>query len=173
MKLAALIMVIIGVSARLLPHPANVAPITALALFSGVYLSKKFFFIPLIAMLISDYFIGFYGITMLYVYGSFFIIWLIGLVLKNENTPGNTVRASLSSSILFYLITNFGVWVHPHSFYQQNFAGLMESYYMGLPFFRNTILGDLFYTVTFIRGYEIAKYLGKRYLPQKIYPVTF
>ena len=69
----ALLFILIGVSLRLLPHPPNFAPIAALALFGGVYLSRKIAFIlPMAAMMISDIFIGYYEFgLMIFVYGSF------------------------------------------------------------------------------------------------------
>lgn len=173
LKIASLIMIIVGVSARLLPHPPNMAPITALALFSGVYLPKKYFFIPLAAMFISDMFIGFYGITMLYVYGSFALVGLLGWWLRNQKGAFNIFVASIASSVLFYLITNFAVWLYPHSFYSKDLSGLLESYYLAIPFFRNTLLGDLGYTTLFFGSYELAKALGRKYLPERIYKVTF
>lgn len=143
-----------GVILRLIPHLPNFAPIAAIALFGSVYLPfgkngmhKKYaIVIPIIAMLIGDYFIGFYNPWVLIsVYGSFLIIGLIGLWLKNHKTMLNIVGASLSGSIIFFLVTNFSMWAIPHSFYPHNLQGLLTCYTMGLPFFRNTILGDLFY----------------------------
>lgn len=173
-KLAALALIGFGVAARLLPHPANFAPITAMALFGGAYLPKKYaFIIPLAAMVISDYFIGFYGTTMFYVYGSFVLSGLIGLWLRSHKNAGTILGGSLMASILFFLITNYGVWANPHSWYPHNFVGLMQSYTMGLPFFRNTLLGDMGYTAVFFGAYEAAKNLGKMYLPARIYQLAF
>jgi len=173
LKLVAIIMIFLGVVARLFPHAPNAAPITALALFGAVYLPKKFAFIPLIALFISDLFIGFYGITMIYVYSSFLLVGLIGLWLKEEKSIVNTIGAALVSSVLFYLITNFGVWANPQSFYSKDIYGLIESYYFGIPFFRNTLLGDLGYTALFFGGYEIAQILAKKYLPEKVFKLAF
>lgn len=134
---------------KFLPHLPNFAPIGAIALFSAVYLKldKKYaLIVPIVAMLISDIFIGFYNPwIMLSVYGSFVLIGLVGFWLKKHKTLPNIIGASFFSSIIFFLVTNFAVWATPQSFYTRNLQGLLECFTMGLPFFRNTILGDLFY----------------------------
>lgn len=150
--------IVAAVILRLLPHLPNFAPIAAIALFGGVYLNKKYALIlPLVAMLVSDIFIGFYSpCIMISVYGSFLIIGLIGLWLKNNKTLSNVIGASLSGSILFFLLTNFAMWVIPHSLYPHSLQGLLNCYTMGLPFFRGTILGDLFYTGAMFGLMEVA-----------------
>src|SRR4030042_4327533 len=130
-----------------MPQLPNFAPIAAMALFGGVYLGKKYaLIIPVAAMFLADIFIGFYSPwIMLSVYGSFLLIGLIGLWLKNHKNVPNILGASLFGSIIFFLVTNFACWAVPHSLYPHNLQGLLQSYIMGLPFFRNTIMGDLFY----------------------------
>lgn len=136
-----------GVILRLIPHPANFAPIAALALFGGVYLNKKYALgIPILAMLISDFIIGFYSPWVMFsVYGCFFVMGLLGLWLRNHKKVVFIFGASLAGSVLFFLVTNFAVWAIPHSLYPHTLQGLFYSYIMGLPFFKNTLLGDLFY----------------------------
>lgn len=154
--------IILGTLSRLVPHPANFAPIAALALFGGANLRRRdAILVPMAALLISDYFIsGFYGPTMFYVYGSFVLIGLIGVWVRSHKNLGTIVSSSLVSSLLFFLITNFGVWTG--NWYPHTLAGLTETYVAAIPFFRNTILGDLFYTGLFFGGYELAKYLHTR-----------
>lgn len=154
-----------GAILRILPHPPNFAPITALALFGGTYLGKKYaLLVPLAAMLISDFFLGFHQ-TMPYVYGSFLVIGLIGLWLRNHKKIGTIFGATIISSILFYLVTNYGVWAIPGSIYPPTLSGLGQSFLMGLPFLRNTILGDLFYVGIMFGAYEGIKWLvAKRVL---------
>lgn len=158
----ALLIVSIGVLSRFLPHIPNFAPITAIALFSGVYLEKRYALIlPLAAMIISDYFLGFHSTTF-FVYFSFLISAGIGILIKNKKTPVNILKGSLVASIQFFIITNFGVWAATNM-YEKSFAGLMYCYYMGIPFFRGTIMGDLFYTGVFFGGYELSKVIVKKY----------
>ena len=140
---------------RLLPHPANFAPIAALALFGGVYLDKKYaFIIPLVAMFIADIFLGFHN-TMVFVYGSFLLTGLIGLWVKSHKSFATIAGAALTSSLLFFIITNFGVWFMGNM-YPKTVSGLFACYSAAIPFFRNTVLGDLFYTGIFFGSYELA-----------------
>lgn len=150
----ATILIIFAVVLRLLPHPANVAPIAAMALFGGAYLDKKYAIIlPLLAMIISDFFLGFNQSTS-YVYTSFILIGCIGIWLKSHKTLTNVLLGTLLSSVLFFLITNFGFWL-AFDLYPKTFAGQLQAYVMALPFFRNTLLGDFFYTGLFFGSYEL------------------
>lgn len=150
-------LILLAVFSRLLPHPPNVAPITAIALFSSVYLDKKFLFIvPVTAMLISDYFLGFHS-EMIWVYASFVAIGLIGLWLKNHQGILNTLGATIAGSVLFFVVTNFGVWLSPFYMYSRDLSGLIHCYIAALPFFRNTLVGDIFYVTAMFGLFEIAK----------------
>ena len=149
---AILAIILLAIFARLIPHAPNFAPIGGLALFSGANFKKKSaLLIPLAAMFISDIFLGFHK-TIPYVYVSFVIIALIGGLIKT-NKWQSLLKASLVSSVLFFLITNFGVWAS-FDMYPKTIDGLMQSYVMGLPFFRNTVLSDLFYSFSFFYGYR-------------------
>ncbi len=151
---AAFLLVIVAAFSRLLPHPANFTAIAAIALFGGVYLEKKFaFVVPIAAMLLSDYFIGFYG-GMYWVYGSFVLMGLIGLWLKNHKKPLYIFGGTLVSSILFFVVTNFGAWATPGSIYAPTWAGLVECYVAAIPFFRNSVSGDLFFVAVIFAAYE-------------------
>jgi len=148
--------IIIGVAvlSRLLPHMPNFTPIGAMALFGGAYLDKRWaILLPLTAMFLSDVFIGFYSpIVMVSVYGSFVLTGLIGFWLRKRRNPRNVLFAALSSSILFFIVTNFAVWAAGS--YSRGIDGLLTSYTMALPFFRGTIFGDVFYTGVFFGSYE-------------------
>lgn len=142
--------VILAVIARLIPHPPNFAPIGGLALFSGSHFKKLIALsIPLSAMIISDLFLGFHN-TIVFVYLSFLITVLIGRFIKRNWK--SLAFASLLSSVIFFLITNFGVWF-TGAMYPKNIEGLLQCYLMGLPFFRNTLISDFIYTFSFFYGY--------------------
>ncbi|MDI6591921.1 MAG: hypothetical protein QME61_03240 [Patescibacteria group bacterium] len=157
-----LLLIFIGVSLRLLPHPPNFAPIAALALFGGVYLNKKYaLIIPLLAMLASDYLIGFYNFKLMAsVYGSFLLIGLIGLWLRKHKNFGTVIGSSLAASTLFFIITNFAVWAFT-VWYPKTLSGLIWCYTLAIPFFKNTILGDLLYVSVFFGAYELISVLLK------------
>lgn len=144
----------------LIDLPPNFAPITALALFSGTYFADRrlALIIPIVAMLISDAFIGFYHpLIMASVYLCFLLSAIIGFYIKKNKTLTNVIGGSLLSSIVFYLVTNYAVWAFG-KFYPQTLAGLMQSYIMAIPFFRWTLLGDLFYVTILFGSYEFIVY---------------
>lgn len=148
------LVIIIAAFTRLLPHPPNFSPIAAMALFGGVYFNKKYaLIIPLVVLFISDLFLGFHS-TIPFVYGSFLITGAIGLWLKNHQDYKLILAATLLSSVLFFIITNFGVWL-VGNLYQKNITGLIQSYIMAIPFFRYTLVGDLFYTSIFFGSYKV------------------
>ncbi len=153
--LPAFILITLGIAARFLPHPANFAPIGAIAIFSGLYLPKKWALIlPLAAMFFSDLFIGFYAWPiMLSVYASLIVMGLLGLAMRKNKKLSTVLGGTILGSIIFYLATNGAVWAFG-SLYPHTAAGLMQSYYMAIPFFRNSLLGDLFYTGALVGAYE-------------------
>ena len=155
----ALIIIIAAASVvlRLLPHMPNFAPIGALALFVGLYSTKKWWLlIPLAAMFVSDIFIGFYDWrVMSAVYLGFVVYAAIGRVVKNNKSVFTIVGGTFAGALLFYITTNFAVWAFS-GMYPHTPQGLILSYEMALPFFRNTLMGDLFYVGTFVGTYELA-----------------
>lgn len=161
----AAVLILFAAFSRLIPHPANFTPIAAIALFSGVYLNKKYFLvIPVAAMLLSDIFLGFHQ-TMIWVYGSFAVIALIGLWLKSHKNAGYIFGTTLVSSIIFFVITNFGVWAT--GYYGYSSSGLAECYTMAIPFFKNSVAGDLVYVTAMFGIYElVAHYVGKESLQE-------
>lgn len=150
--------IFLGAVLRFLPHAPNFAPIGAMALFGGAKLNKKYaLIIPLIAMIVSDYFIGFYNWKiMAAVYASFLVYGLLGLWARKEEGIGRIAGATFAGSVLFFLITNGAVWAFG-SMYPQTFGGLIACYAAGLPFWRNTLLGDIFFTAVFFGLYELAR----------------
>ena len=156
--------IIFAAFTRFIPHPPNFTPIIAIGLFGGAYLEDRrlALLIPLIAMIIADYFLGFHGM-MIWVYSSLIIISMFGILLKNRITMKNCIIATLSGSLLFFLVTNFGVWIMS-GFYEKSLSGLLTCYSMALPFFHNTLAGSVFYSVIIFGGYEGLK----NYLPDSV-----
>jgi len=141
-------LIIFGVIMRLTPHSPNFTPIGAMALWSGLYLPKRFAFLTAIsAMLISDAFIGCYSFPiMTSVYLGWLIMTLLGSMSKNKL---HAIISILAGSITFFLITNFAVWLFG-SLYPQTFSGLLTSYINALPFFRNSLLANIIYGTALI-----------------------
>src|SRR3989338_701218 len=154
------ILVTLGVATRLLPHWWNFTPIAAIALFAGVYFNwRTAVILPLSAIFLSDLFIGFYALPiMISVYGSFILTGLIGSLVKRQKSFEVILAATIFSSVLFYLITNYAVWQFS-PWYEKSLAGLGQSYYLALPFFRASLIGDLFYTGVLFGSYELVSWL--------------
>jgi hypothetical protein len=152
-----------GAIARLIPHAPNFAPVAAIAIASSLCLSKKWSVIlPILAMLISDLFIGFYDWRLMaVVYISFGLIGIFSWFLKKHANIFNVVATSLMASIFFFLATNIAVWAFS-AWYTKTFAGLMFCLEMGLPFLRNTMLGDLFYTAVLCGAILLAREINKK-----------
>jgi len=102
-----------GAVLRILPHPANLAPIGALALFGGAVLPIPWgFAVPIAALALSDLVLGAYP-GMIWVYGSFILIALLGRAMLRHRTTARVVSGALMASILFFLLTNLGEWFGP------------------------------------------------------------
>ncbi|MFA6304226.1 MAG: DUF6580 family putative transport protein [Patescibacteria group bacterium] len=151
----------LGIYLRLSPHPANFAPIGAIALFAGVYLPKKWAIIlPLGIMLLTDLFLGFYEWqTMLTVYGCLALTFWVGVKIKNHKNFLTVASATMATSIIFFMATNFAVWAFS-DWYPHNATGLVLNYYLAIPFFRNSLLSDLFFTGFLFGSFEMARYLA-------------
>jgi hypothetical protein len=145
--------VLLGACARLLPHPWNFTPIIAIGLFAGAQagFATTAVLATLSALALSDAVMGFYS-GFWYVYGAMLIPVLLGRLIRNRNGAVAIFAAALGSSVSFFLITNFMVWattiLYPHTA-----AGLAACFVAAVPFFRNQLLGDAFYTVALFGGY--------------------
>jgi len=163
----ALVFILIGTLSRLLPHPANITAVGGLALFSGAHLPlKKAAIILLATMFVSDIFLGFHSV-MWATYVSILMAVGIGRVMQARRSIARIAVLIFVSSLLFYLITNFAVWFAPNFLYPKTVSGLIECYIMALPFFRNSLLGDFFYTAVFFGGYEMVTALKWQLLFKK------
>jgi hypothetical protein len=148
--------VIVAVVMRFVPHWPNFTPIAAIALFGGAHFRNRLaaLAVPLAAMVLSDFVLGFSAVTM-WVYVSLAMIVGLGILIRRNRTPAVVLVSALSASIMFFLITNFGWWMSS-SAYPKNFSGLMLCYGMAVPFFRYTLAGDLVYTTLFFGVYAFA-----------------
>ena len=156
------LLVLLGVVTRLVPHPPNFTPILSIALLSGFYFKNRFsIMIPISIMLFSDIFIGNH-LTTPWVYSSILIIYFIGQVVLKNNSFKNVIISSIGSSLLFFLVTNFGVWIvgYPHTF-----AGFSACFVAAIPFYKNTLASVLLYSTLIHGGYLL---LLRQYSYQKI-----
>jgi len=141
----------------------NVSPVGAVAIFSGFYFRSRWaYLVPVLAMLLADLVIGFYNFwVMAAVYGSFGAAVVIGRYVKKSANVFSVAAGVLAGSVIFYAVTNFAVWAIS-SWYPPTLGGLMLSYTMALPFFRNTLLGDLLFGGLLFGAYETGKILARR-----------
>ncbi len=164
------LLLLTAAATRLLPHPPNLTPLAAMALFGAAYLRPRALavIIPMAALYLSDlvlnnvvygaYYPTFHWGGNLFVYGGFLLIALLGFVLLRGRVTWLRVGgAALFSSVLFFALTNFGVWAaDPFQMYPDNAAGLLLAYSAGLPFFLNTLAGDLLFSGLLFGGYALV-----------------
>lgn len=166
---------------RLLPHPWNFTPLGGITLMSAALVNNrlKSFVIPFIVWIMSDYLVNvflynkglldfsyFISTTALGVYVSMVLIWLVGSLLRTNIQFSTVIASSLSSSIIFYLVSNTFVFIG-NPFYSQDVSGWLQCLAMGIPFYKNDfgilfgsfffngIIGDLFYTTLLFSAYSL------------------
>ncbi len=157
-NLFVLVLILIAAGLRLsgiLPY--NFTPIAAIALFGGAMFQNRglAFLAPLSILFLTDLVIGFHD-TMWAVYGSFLAIVLLGQAIRKNPTMLSAMCGALVGSVLFFLVTNAAVW-YGSPFYAQDLSGLLNSYALGLPFFRGTFAGDLLFTAVLFGSFKLAE----------------
>jgi hypothetical protein len=158
MRLLAILFAILAAAfLRLVPHPPNFGPVGALALFSGAMLGRRLlaFAAPLGALVLSDLVLGFYP-ELLFVYASVLAVVLIGWLVAKQKTALTIAAAAIASSVLFFAVTNFGVWLLM-DYYPKTPAGLAACYVAAIPFFQNTLASDLLYAGLLFGGWVLAE----------------
>ena len=139
-------LILILVFARLIPHPPNFTPIIAVAILSSCFFRNVYLSIAilLVSMLLADVVIGFYK-DMLFVYISLLLIPIIFFKISSKMNYKNLFIFGFVGALIFYLISNFGVWL-VGNLYSKDIDGLVECYYLAIPFFRNTLFSTIFYS---------------------------
>ena len=153
-------LIILLAMSRLVPHPPNFTPIIAMAVLSGAFLNNRLlsFTLPLLAMFISDLFLGFHS-GMFVVYFSIAICVFLGFLISKKPSLINSIIALSASVFVFYVITNFSVWYNS-SLYPQTIEGLISCYILALPFVQNTLVSTLIFGLGSFFVYDkLQKYL--------------
>jgi len=146
LKIFPLVLILILIFSRLIPHPPNFTPIIAAAVMSN-YLFKNIYislFILLTSMFLSDLIIGTHG-NFFFVYFSLFLITIFCRKVIKHIDVKNLLLLSLFSSLMFFVITNFGVWALT-GMYEKNLNGLLYCYLLAIPFFTNTIISTVIFS---------------------------
>jgi len=160
------VLILLAAASRLLPHPPNFAPVAAIGLFAGAMLGRRTaWLVPLAALLLSDAVIGFYHpMSMFWNYAGFAACLLLGsTILGPARSLPRFAGATLTSSIAFFALSNFGMWAS--GYYPRTFAGLVECYVAALPFFRNTLVSDVLYTAALFGGWALLRAALRRPAP--------
>ena len=132
--------------ARLIPHPPNFTPIIAAAIISS-YLFRNIYFSLIVllgSMFLSDLIIGLYD-NFLFIYFSLFLVIFVQSRINMKITFKNLYLHSLIASLIFFITTNFSVWMFSN-LYEKSFSGLIYCYYLAIPFFTNTIISTIFFS---------------------------
>tara|TARA_B100000427_G_C15411579_1_gene552260 strand:- start:437 stop:940 length:504 start_codon:yes stop_codon:yes gene_type:complete len=148
--------IMLGILTRVIPHPPNFTAIGAIALFGGAFIKEKrlALIIPTIIMLISDLIMGYELILSVYI--SFIIMVSLGWLLRLKQTIWKIINISVLGSLLFFLITNFSVFL-TSSMYPKSIIGLIECYTLAIPFFINTLLANVIYSIIMFYSFKIIK----------------
>ena len=164
-------LVLIAALSRLLPHFPNMTAVGAMALFGGAYATNRFaaFILPLISLFLSDLilnnvvysafnngqFVWFYD-GAIWVYSAVALTVLVGLSLAKNINSKSVLLASIACSIIFFLMSNFGTW-QSGVMYPKTSVGLVACYAAGLPYFLNSLIGDLGFAALLFGGFEFAQ----------------
>ena len=140
---------------RIIPHPSNFTPILAVGIFAGFYFRHFYLslFIIIFSMFIGDLYLGFHD-TMFFTYISLTAAVALGLFIKQFKFS-EIIFGGLVSSVCFFLITNFGAWM-TLDMYEKNFEGLISSYILAIPFFKNTLISTFLYLFLFKIFFKFA-----------------
>jgi len=156
--IAFVVLVALGVAGRLLPHPPNVTPVLAAALFAGFLFRHRAVAIlaPLVTLVISDAVIGLYDWRLMaIVYAAFLAPMLLRPLIRFKPTVLSATGCALAASIVFFVVSNFGVW-WLGGLYSKSAAGLVACYVAAIPFFGNSLVGDLVWSGVFFGLYSAA-----------------
>jgi hypothetical protein len=143
---------------RLIPHPWNLTPVTAMALFAGAHFSSRrtAYLLPVAAILLSNLLLGSFYATLPFVLISFVIAVSLGTLLRQRRDVLSIGSATLASSVIFFVLTNAAHWLLAPD-YPKTTAGFFACFSAAVPFFRNTLLGDLFFTAVFFGGFALLE----------------
>lgn len=160
----AIFLILIVVISRLVPHPPNFTPVLSIALFAGAMFPSKWkaFLIPVAGLILSNFLLGFYAVAWVVV-GLMIVITAMGLLMKTNKSAPRWIGYSLGASVFFFIVSNFFVWVFS-GYYPMTPAGLLTNYELALPFFQNTLVSTLFYSLILFEGVRFLEMGANKYL---------
>ena len=148
------ILIALVLFSRLIPHQPNFTPLIPVVLFSSMmFKGKRYILIPILALFLSDVLLQYYGgyqylfsSTFFWTYSSLFLVFLFSYFYNNKMTSRNVFINSFAGAVIFFLVSNFGVWISSSGFYPFNLSGLIACYTAAIPFFRNTLSSTVIYS---------------------------
>ena len=143
---------IVLAASRFVPHPPNFTSLIALSLYVPLIFGLKFLPVLILSFIVTDLFIGFHSLA-LFTWGSIIFISLVSKFFRSKIYF--RIFGALISACLFFLITNFGVW--SMGSYGYTFEGLALCYILAIPFFGNTLVSTLLYSLLIELLLKISK----------------
>ncbi len=141
---------------RFIPHPPNFTSLIALSFYVPALFGARYLPIVIISFALTDVFIGFHN-TIFFTWGSVLIIGLLSNFFNRSIM--NRLLGVLTGVMVFYLITNFGVW--SGGMYGHSFDGLITSYIMGLPFLGYNLISTFIFSTLIETFYKFYKTKAK------------
>ncbi|MBK9256936.1 MAG: hypothetical protein IPM42_15750 [Saprospiraceae bacterium] len=172
--IAVFVLLAIAAFARLMPHIPNFTPTEGVVLFGSAYLSRKYlaWILPVVMLYLSDFVLNntvnriyftnteglvLYSDYMLFNAIALIFIVLFGSLILKKITVFSTFGGAIGASVIFFLVSNFGVWLSSGIFYSKDLTGLMSCYIAGWPFFRTTLLSNLVFVTIIFGSFEMYK----------------
>ena len=177
-----ILMILAAALYRLMPHPWNVTPLGAMALLGGAYLGRRqAFWLPLAVLAVTDVMLNMrMGYPMIYAprgfdYAAFVLIGSLGLWLRTQSSQ-RQLAAVLATPFVFFIISNFGVWLFGLNLgnvpYAKDMTGLVACYAAGLPFLRGTMMGDWGFIAVFVGCAWFARQMHNQSLDRLLAPAN-
>ena len=126
---------------RLVPHPPNFTSVIALSFYVPLIFGSISISIVLLSFVISDLFIGFHNV-LFFTWGSVILIGLFSKFFTSLNLILRIFGVTLGA-LIFFITSNFGVWLSGG--YGYTYSGLIECYFLAIPFFYNTLISTIIY----------------------------
>lgn len=176
-NISILLIMAIAAFSRLIPHMPNFTPAESVTIFGAAYFSRKYlaFVLPIVLLYITDFVINntvarpfftsheglvWFSSYMLYNTFAIILIVLISTVIITKVNFKNVAATVLASTLIFYLVTNFGAWAGDTSIYPRDLSGLITSYIAGLPFLKNTLISNILFATVLFGSYTAFNYFA-------------
>ena len=147
--------ILVLAASRFIPHPPNFTSVLALSFYVPILFGRKYLTVLLLGFVLTDIVIGFHQL-LFFTWGSVLLIGCIAKIFKNNFKL--RILGNLVGAILFFLLTNFGVWLTGN--YEFSYEGLKLCYVLAIPFFTNTIISTIIYGLVI----EVLYSIYKRYI---------